>query len=284
MSETRNTARDESLENGKLFVLSPKSSAKISRPLIKASIAVFILLSFLFFIFSAFVHKSRWRCPESKSLATVMRNSVDRTADDQTTNISHVVFGIAGSIRTWDKRRGYSDLWWKPNVTRGYVWLDEKPLANLTWSATSPPYRISEDTSRFNGSQKVAIRLSRIVVESFRIGLENVRWFVMGDDDTVFFTENLVGVLSKYDHEKFYYIGEISESVEQDVTHSYGLAFGGGGYAISYALAAELSKVMDGCLDRYTELSGGDQRVQVCITELGVPLTREPGFHQVLYN
>ncbi|KAE8651001.1 hypothetical protein Csa_002597, partial [Cucumis sativus] len=35
---------------------------------------------------------------------------------------------------------------------------------------------------------------------AFELGLENVRWFVMGDDDTVFFVENLVNVLGKYDH------------------------------------------------------------------------------------
>lgn len=118
-------------------------------------------------------------------------------------------------------------------------------------------------------------------MESYKLGLENVRWFVMGDDDTVFFTENLVTVLAKYDHNQMYYIGGNSESVEQDQMHSYGMAFGGGGFAISYPLAAELVKVMDGCLHRYSFFYGSDQRVWACIAELGVPLTTERGFHQV---
>ncbi|KAL7169866.1 hypothetical protein ACSBR2_034831 [Camellia fascicularis] len=90
--------------------------------------------------------------------------------------------------------RHYSKPWWKPNITRGFVWLDENPSDNnLTWLDTSPPYRVSSDTSMFKytswyGSQFVV----RIVKESFKLGLENVRWFVMGDDDTMFFTENLV--------------------------------------------------------------------------------------------
>ena len=30
--------------------------------------------------------------------------------------------------------------------------------------------------------------------------------------------------------------------------HAYNMAFGGGGFAISYALATQLAKIMDGCL------------------------------------
>ena len=103
----------------------------------------------------------------------------------------------------------------------------------------------------------------------------------MGDDDTVFFTENLVSVLAKYDHNQMYYIGGNSESIEQDQIHSYQMAFGGGGFAISYPLAAQLVNVMDGCLQRYSYFYGSDQRVWACITELGVHLTTERGFHQV---
>lgn len=103
----------------------------------------------------------------------------------------------------------------------------------------------------------------------------------MGDDDTVFFTQNLVTVLAKYDHRQMWYIGGNSESVEQDEMHGYGMAFGGGGFAISYPLAAELADMLDGCLDRYFHFYGSDQRVSACVREVGVPLTAEHGFHQV---
>ncbi|RCV45513.1 hypothetical protein SETIT_9G460500v2 [Setaria italica] len=59
------------------------------------------------------------------------------------------------------------------------------------------------------------------------------------------------------------------------------MAFGGGGYAVSFPAAAALAGIMDGCLDRYNELYGCDRRVQACLAELGVPLTREAGFHQL---
>lgn len=103
----------------------------------------------------------------------------------------------------------------------------------------------------------------------------------MGDDDTVFFTENLVSALASYDHNQMYYIGGNSESVEQDALHAYDMAFGGGGFAISHPLAAQLVKVFDGCLDRYYKFYGSDQRVWACVSEIGVPLTRLRGFHQV---
>ncbi|VFQ90938.1 unnamed protein product [Cuscuta campestris] len=208
--------------------------------------------------------------------------------DDRTppaTNISHVLFGIGSSLETWNSRRHYCDVWWDPNVMRGFVWLDRRPPENKTWPERSPPFRVSQDTTGFKytcsyGSRS-AVRIARIVKESFELGAENVRWFVMGDDDTVFFPENLVAVLSKYDHREMYYIGGVSESVEQAEEHSYTMAYGGGGFAISYPLAAKLVRVLDGCIDRYAEYYGSDRKIGACIAEIGVPLTKEPGFHQM---
>ncbi|XP_026418908.1 uncharacterized protein LOC113314329 isoform X2 [Papaver somniferum] len=192
------------------------------------------------------------------------------------TNISHILFGIGGSVKTWENRRHYTELWWKQNITRGYVWLDEKPDS---WLIESPPYKVSENCSNFGSNS--AVRIARIVLESFKLGLKNVRWFVLGDDDTIFFTENLISVLSKYDHNQMYYIGSNSESVEQDVLHSYNMAFGGGGFAISYRLAFELAQNLDDCINRYPNLYGSDERISSCIADIGVPLTREVGFHQI---
>lgn len=198
------------------------------------------------------------------------------------TDISHVLFGIGGSVHTWEERRRYSELWWQPGQTRGFVWLDENPDMKLFSDPNSPPFKVSESLTRLkNVGLGPAVRIARIVLESFRLRLPDVRWFVMGDDDTVFFPDNLISVLSKYDHRKMYYIGGSSESVEQDVMHSYDMAFGGGGFAISYPLAVELARIFDGCLDRYRYFYGSDQRVWACVNELGVSLTKERGFHQM---
>lgn len=126
--------------------------------------------------------------------------------------------------------------------------------------------------------------MARIIKETFELGLENVRWFVMGDDDTVFFTENLVELLGRYDHNQMYYIGANSESVEQDIVHSYTMAYGGAGFAISYPLAIELVRILDGCINRYADMYGSDQKIQGCLSEIGVSVTKELGFHQVLFS
>ncbi|KAK9076698.1 hypothetical protein SSX86_005032 [Deinandra increscens subsp. villosa] len=202
------------------------------------------------------------------------------------TEISHVLFGISGSVHTWVERRRYSELWWQPNVTHGFVWMDEQPDPKQFSSHSNSllPYKVSEDVSKLkiNVGSSPAVRIARIVVESFKLGLPDVRWFVMGDDDTVFFPDNLVSVLSKYDHREMYYVGGCSESVEQDVRHSYDMAFGGGGFAVSYPLAAELARIFNGCLERYRSFYGSDERMRACVSELGVSLTKEPGFHQTL--
>ncbi|KAL3509648.1 hypothetical protein ACH5RR_029049 [Cinchona calisaya] len=148
-----------------------------------------------------------------------------------------------------------------------------------------PPICISGDTSRFpytfrNGPRS-AIRVARLVSEIVALNYTNVKWFVFGDDDTVFFPENLVKTLSKYDDSLWYYIGTNSENFQQNKEFSFDMAFGGAGFAISYPLANVLAKHLDSCLDRYPHLYGSDGRIYACLAELGVTLTHEPGFHQM---
>lgn len=174
------------------------------------------------------------------------------------TEISRIVFGIAAAADMWSKRKEYIRLWWKSTL-RGFVWFDTVPGGGEQWDASFPPWRISQNTSHFEYTYKngwrSAIRISRIVSETFRLGLPDVDWFVLGDDDTLFFPENLVQLLSKYDHTKMYYIGSNSESHLQNILFSYNMAFGGGGFAISYPLAKLLAKMQDSCLARFHHLS-----------------------------
>eukprot|EP00249_Psilotum_nudum_P012442 c23787_g1_i1 orf=147-1688(+) len=197
-------------------------------------------------------------------------------------SLRHIVFGIAGSAQLWPNRKEFVRLWWRPQDMRGFVWLEEPVKHEQTDSL--PQVLVSEDISKFrytnpNGHPS-GIRIARIVHETFKLGLPDVRWFVMGDDDTVFSADNLLRVLKKYDYNELYYIGNPSESHSSNTYFSHLMAFGGGGIAISYPLAKAISKMLDGCLDRYPSLFGSDDRLHACITELGVPLTREPGFHQ----
>ncbi|GFZ06820.1 fringe-like protein [Actinidia rufa] len=111
---------------------------------------------------------------------------------------------------------------------RGFVWLDKPVLGNdVKDKDTLPSIKISSNvTSKFKYTNKdghpSAIRISRIVSETVRLGLEDV----------------------------------------------------------SYALAKALEKMQDRCIERYPDLYGSDDRIQACMAELGVPLTKEVGFHQ----
>ncbi|KAE8782507.1 hypothetical protein D1007_44174 [Hordeum vulgare] len=208
------------------------------------------------------------------------------SADAAPTGLRHILFGIGASSNMWKSRKEYIRVWWRPGKMRGFVWLD-KPVPEYYSRNSStglPALKISADTSKFpythGAGSRSALRISRIVSESYRLGLPGVRWFVMGDDDTVFFPDNLVDVLSRYDHTQPYYIGNPSESHIQNLIFSYGMAFGGGGFAISRALAAQLARMQDGCMHRYPALYGSDDRIHACMSELGVPLTRHLGFHQ----
>ena len=171
----------------------------------------------------------------------------------KTTDMTRIVFGIGAAAKSWDHRKQYIKLWWGLNkVGRGFVWLDT-PVGDLGAETDLPPLRISADTSNLRTeSARAGVRMFRIISETLRLGLPDIDWLVMGDDDTVFFPGNLVKVLSKYDHNQMFYVGTNSESNVQNLIYSYNMAFGGGGFAISYPLAKELASMEDDCLARFS--------------------------------
>lgn len=203
------------------------------------------------------------------------------------TTLHHLFFGIGANKNTWVSRKEYVKLWWKPRQMRGCVFVDslqDDADTSPNDNASLPPLCVSEDTSRFRytnrGGHPSAIRLARVVLETVNMNHYDVRWYVFGDDDTVFFPENLAKTLSKYDHELWYYVGANSETSEQNREFGFGMAFGGAGFALSCPLAKALAKVFDSCLHRYPHLYGSASRVHSCLAELGIGLTHEPGFHQ----
>lgn len=238
----------------------------------------------LYFIYIAlFNHPC---CQSSALLANFRYKLSSSSIADSPTNISHLVFGIASSANTWKNKRAYIESWWQANTTQGFIFLDRAPKESLQWPSTIPPFRVSEDTSRYKEYNKHpnpnAIRMARIILETFREENKGVRWYIMADDDTIFFLDNLVEVLAKYDHSKYFYIGSNSECVASNFDHSFGMAFGGAGFALSYPLVEALVKNLDVCIKTYPTLYGSDHILQSCIADLGVSLTQEKGFHQVM--
>ncbi|KAL0389310.1 UNVERIFIED_CONTAM: hypothetical protein Scaly_0288100 [Sesamum calycinum] len=110
---------------------------------------------------------------------------------------------------------------------------------------------------------------------------ENLRWVVMGDDDSVFFVDNIVDVLGQYDHTKYYYLGGQSEFVMSNYWFSFNQGFGGAGFMLSYPLAKALSEDMESCLRRYAKWISADQITMACIADIGVNLSPQKGIHQI---
>ncbi|KAK6272659.1 hypothetical protein POUND7_009742 [Theobroma cacao] len=206
---------------------------------------------------------------------------------DSPTNISHIRFVLVGCLRTWKYRKPYIEAWWRPNETMGNIFLDSPPTKEfLPWSSASPPYQVNEDITKLKIYSKlvnpVEVRIYRSILDTFRLGdNKNVRWYVMADDDTLFFVDNLVEVLAKYDHTKYYYIGTNSESVKSNYDFSFDMGYGGAGYALSYSLVEALVPVMDNCIERYPHLYVSDHLSSSCSADLGVGLTIEKGIHQI---
>lgn len=251
------------------------------------TLAISALIIFISFIFLANIWNPKaskfFFFPQNKWLISQTLNSTPPT------NITHIVFGISGSMKSWTQRKNYIESWWKPNVTRGYLFLDKNPtLEFFPWPSSSPPFKVSEDTTKFQVFKKhvapSVIRIARAILETFRAedGNKNVRWYVMGDDDTIFFVDNLVRVLGSYDHTKYFYIGGISECTKSNYDFSFEMAFGGGGFVLSRPLAAALVANLDYCIERYWYMTVSDQILQSCIADIGVSLTPEKGFHQVI--
>ncbi|CAK9858844.1 unnamed protein product [Sphagnum jensenii] len=241
--------------------------------------------------------------PQTTAAAAPASPPTTKSPSNTATDLSRIVFGIGAAAKNWATRKEYIRLWWTScgeKKLRGFVWLDEEVNGTIERSdeqqqqqgdaeedSSWPPHKISEDVSdrkRFNwrhDKHKAGVRLSRIVSETFRLGLPEVDWFVIGDDDTFFFPENLVKVLSQYDHTRMFYVGSSSETHIQNLFFSYNMAFGGGGFAISFPLAKALAQMQDQCNLRYGQMLGSDDRIYACTLELGVPLTKNLGFHQM---
>ncbi|KAE9461067.1 hypothetical protein C3L33_07029, partial [Rhododendron williamsianum] len=212
-------------------------------------------------MYTMYILSSNHHCCQS---STLFPNSNHPSNDPDSisyspTNITHIVFGISGSSRAWNNKKWYVESWWKPNTTRGFLFLDRPPTEFLPWPLTiDPPFRVSENTSKYKEYDRhpvpYAIRMARVIVETFKAQNKGVRWYVMSDDDTIFFTNNLVEVLGRYDHRKHYYIGRNSECVVNNVWGSFEMGFGGAGFALSYPLAEALAKNLD--IDLRGDISG----------------------------
>ncbi|KAL3529922.1 hypothetical protein ACH5RR_009244 [Cinchona calisaya] len=246
-----------------------------------------VIFGIVFYLCYIFFHVTQpnWT-KDLFSVSTIEKTLQKSNATDSPTHISHLLIGLIGSEKGWYHRKDYIESWWRPNEMRGYLHLDEDPEGELVpWSSASPPYRVSDNLTKFleetNASAPVQIRMVHGIMETVREYQEGFRWLVMGDDDSIFFVDNMVDVLAKYDHTKYYYFGGQSEFILSNYWLSFNMGFGGAGLIFSYPLAKALANDMESCLRRYAYLDSADHITMMCIADIGVNLSPHKGIHQI---
>ncbi|WRX35117.1 Protein of unknown function DUF604 - like 10 [Theobroma cacao] len=273
----------------KIFPLSTPNRAKkgLNTPLATPSMPSSRNFEALSLFFHTFLYNLPCNKTSDLSSPFEVKWSSSPITVDYPTNVSHIKFVLVGSLKTWKQRRAYTEAWWRPNENRGNIFLDSPPSEEfLPWPETSPHLQVNEDATKLAVYPKLAnpieARIFRSVLDSFRLGdNKNVRWFVIADDDTLFFVDNLVEVLAKYDHAKHYYIGMYSELLYQTFLSPLIWLMGGAGYALSYSLVEGLAPLMDDCLERYPFMHTSDYLSFLCLSDLGIGLTVESGIHQI---
>jgi hypothetical protein len=108
------------------------------------------------------------------------------------------------------------------------------------------------------------------------------KWYVVGDDDTLFNPLALAQHLSTFDAAQPWYLGGRSENLETRQRIGWDMAFGGGGVVLSGGFLTDLSEPLERCFDDapWSAGPGGDWVLAKCVGRLGVPLTAGGGFHQ----
>nr|KAJ3404280.1 hypothetical protein HK105_003929 [Polyrhizophydium stewartii] len=108
-------------------------------------------------------------------------------------------------------------------------------------------------------------------------------WFVMIDDDTFMFMDNLQRSLAHLDPDGEHYIGSRTMFFGCDgVTRmgdGPGFAHGGSGIVLSRGAIKRLVDGVDACIVKYKDCWAGDVRVGLCLRDLGISLTDPRGFH-----
>ena len=106
-------------------------------------------------------------------------------------------------------------------------------------------------------------------------------WYIMIDDDTYMFMENLVEALKNYDPDKDYYFGS-STVVKGCSEEPINFAYGGAGIVLSRSAMKKIIDGFDGCMSTTLSCQWGDARLGLCLFEHGVIMSNE--LYSVFYE
>lgn len=109
---------------------------------------------------------------------------------------------------------------------------------------------------------------------------KQIQWFAIGDDDTIWFINNLLHTLQHYNSTNLIYLGDISDRKRQNKRHGEFFAYGGGGTILSRPLTSLFAQHTETCKQIKGNF-GADGMIGKCLVNvMNVSLTRNTNFHQ----
>jgi hypothetical protein len=179
----------------------------------------------------------------------------------------------------WDDDEAYSMQNPKTLSSQQQIWFERlKLIPQIIFSGTLESMALHEKWFRMASS-------------AVQHAPSSTRWFILADDDTIWFPRVLMGALKALEAQygdplkDMIYAGDVSELPHQTAWLGQ-MAFGGGGAILSRALALELVKLIPSCSRRFEmESIGGDARLARCIALVRptnpVPFIRLPVLNQL---
>jgi hypothetical protein len=110
----------------------------------------------------------------------------------------------------------------------------------------------------------------RVLYEKF----PDVDWYVMIDDDTYMFMDNVLEKLNKLDPNEMHYLGAPTNFIGCDGIKKWGdsiyFAHGGSGIVISRGAMLKMIPIIDSCIEKYDSCWAGDIRTSLCLRDVGI--------------
>jgi hypothetical protein len=109
----------------------------------------------------------------------------------------------------------------------------------------------------------------------------HAEWFIMIDDDTFMFFDNLKRYLSNFNCDKEYYIGLPNKFRGCDGVAEFGqgpqFGQGGAGIIVSRATIKKMMLIVDKCIVKYKDCWAGDVRLGLCLRDAGILIDNSCG-------
>ncbi|KAJ3208579.1 hypothetical protein HDU67_006671 [Dinochytrium kinnereticum] len=110
----------------------------------------------------------------------------------------------------------------------------------------------------------------------------NAEWYIMIDDDSYMFFDNLDHYLKGKNPDDPHYIGQSNVFVGCDGVQKFGdgpnFAHGGSGIVMSRGAVKKMMGGIEGCIKKYKDCWAGDVRLALCFRDNGILLTGGQGF------